>query len=351
MSRALRSPDEAAGPDGEVLSWFVRRQGHDWTTNDERDFQAWLAADPARRDRHARWEAHWRALDGLPAEAVDALRGRLAIDKARETARAAGAARPPSRRAAFTAAAGLAVVAMAGGGGLMAWQQWQAQPLFVQAYATQRGEQARVELPDGSQLWLDTATRLDVRYDRERREVALQEGQALFSVRADPARPFRVAAGPVDVTVVGTRFAVRHTPGIPGARGVRVSVEEGQVRSTLRHARGGPGSGGVLLAAGEQVVADEQGVLSPVATVSRGEVAPWREQRVSFVDMPLDQALAELERYGPTGLVVRDPAVAGLRLSGTFNPLDVATLRRVLPTALPVRLRTLGDTTELVSAR
>lgn len=72
---------------------------------------------------------------------------------------------------------------------------------------------------------------------------------------------------------------------------------------------------------------------------------------MSFVDTPLGHALAELERYGSTGLVLRDPTVAALRLSGTFDPRDARTLRSVLPGALPVRLQEQDGTTEVLPAR
>ncbi|MNT70569.1 fec operon regulator FecR [compost metagenome] len=82
----------------------------------------------------------------------------------------------------------------------------------------------------------------------------------------------------------------------------------------------------------------------------RDGIAPWREHRLSFVDTPLARALAELERYGSTGLVVNDPAVAALRLSGTFDPRDARTLRRALASALPVRLKEAGTVAEILPA-
>ena len=54
--------------------------------------------------------------------------------------------------------------------------------------------------------------------------------------------------------------------------------------------------------------------------------------------LPLSQALAEFERYGPTRLAVRDPAVAAMRLSGTFDPRHLDNFRKALPKVLPVRL-------------
>ena len=349
-------PEDAPGLRQDVLDWFIRRQRDGWSAQDETEFQAWLDADASHRQRYAQWESHWKALDGIPAADVAQLRRNLERDKAREANarqnRGHGLApQGVSRRRVFAPA--LAVASMAvlvGGAGLMAWNHWQALPVFAQAFSTQRGQQTEVPLPDGSRLRLDTATRLEVAYYRQRREVKLQDGQAVFNVQADAERPFHVLAGPVDVTVVGTRFSVRYTPGLPGIQGVQVAVEEGRVRVARRDGAPAGLSGAVDLTAGQQVAADPTGALGPVGAVSGDGIAPWRDSRVSFVNTPLAQALAELERYGNTGLTVRDPAVAALRLSGTFDPRDLKTLRRVLPNALPVRLRGMGGVTEIESA-
>ncbi len=334
-----------------VLAWCVRRGRDTWSPADEAGFQAWLAGSSDRREAWAEWEARWKALDGIPAEAIAALRSRLALDKARH---AAGAAAPAwaARRRLVPVLASVALAVVAGGSALLAWSHWQAQPVYAQVFASARGQQVEARLPDGSQLRLDTATRLEVTYYRQRREVKLIDGQALFSVQPDAARPFQVLAGPVGVTVVGTRFSVRYTPGIAGASGVRVAVEQGQVRVARLDAGDYESADAVHLTAGQEVQADARGVLSPAAPVASDDIAPWRRNRVSFVNTPLDQALAELGRYGSTQLVVRDPGVAQLRLSGTFDPRDVQTLRRVLPMALPVRLTATSEgQAEIVPAR
>lgn len=319
----------------QALAWFVRRRDAGWRGDEEAAFQAWLAADP----RHAAaWQGcamAWRTLDGMPADLAQGLRDRVAHRRPA----------PPTRRRLLAWSGGAAVLATAAGAGYFGWQQLQARPLELRSLATARGQQQAVQLSDGSRLRLDTATQLQVAYYRGRREVRLQEGQAVFEVRADAQRPFDVLAGPVRVRVVGTRFAVRYTPGLAGHDGVQVAVEEGRVQVAPAHGA----QAGTLLTAGQRVTADAQGLPGPVAAVPAEGIAPWRGQRLAFVDVPLAQALAELERYRVTGLVVRDPAVAALRLSGTFDPLATAALRQALPRVLPVRLRERDGQTEVLA--
>ncbi|MFC7208495.1 FecR family protein [Comamonas endophytica] len=232
------------------------------------------------------------------------------------------------------------MLALTGGGSYMAWDHWQRQPVFAQNFETLRGQQLNVQLPDGSQLRLDTATRVEVLLYRQRREVRLPEGQVAFAVQGDGTRPFDVLAGDTRVTVVGTRFSVRNTVGSP----VSVAVEEGRVR--VAAASDPDAAAAVLLTAGQQFVG---GAAGTVGAVAASGIAPWRDGRITLDNLPLSRALAEFERYGPTRMVVHDPAVAALRVSGTFDPRHLENFRRSLPQVLPVRLQEHGGQTEIVA--
>ncbi len=355
MTTDTPSSRHEPGPaEREALAWFVRSRGG-LSEREARELATWQAQDPAHAQALARWQDDWQRLDGLPAEGVHQLRAHLARDKA-----AAGRWLPARWSQAWNGmhwagtAAMAASVAVVAAGGLLAFHHWQQQPVFEKHIATRTGEQVDVQLPDGSSLRLDTATAIDVALFRQRREVRLPEGQAVFRVQGDATRPFDVLAGPLRITVVGTRFSVRNTPGIPGEEGVRVAVEEGRVRVARADAAASAQTPAVELVAGQQIASDATGQLGPVAAVPASGIAPWRESRVSFDNTPLAQALAEFGRYGPTRLAVRDPGVAALRLTGTFDPRRLDNFVRVLPQVLPVRLQPPqgggGAPTEIVSA-
>lgn len=328
--------------------WATRRhEGLDATA--EARFQQWLAADPAHAAAYAGLSQGLEGVRQLPHDRVQALR-----DSLRGPARATARPRPASaaRRAWLLdllprTAAAAAVAAMAGGGWL-GWDHWRAQPVFSRQYATARGQRLNVELPDGSTLQLDAATRAEVLVYRQRREVRLLDGQAMFAVSPDAARPFEVRAGAALITVVGTRFSVRHTQAGLDAGKTVVAVESGRVRVA---GTASAGQAPVELAAGQGVSADGQGRLQDIVALQPEGVAAWRTGRVSFNDTPLDQALAEFERYGDTGLLVRDPAVAALRLGGSFELRQVGAFAQALPYLLPVRLARRGAVTEIVAAR
>lgn len=339
-----------------AATWAARRRnGLDAQSNAE--LQEWLAADPRHADALADMDETFGEVGELPHGEVASLRTALPARPAPAPPRRAVRDGTPwwtgwPRMVPQTTIA--LVLALALGAGWLGWDRWQRQPTFVQAFATERGQQRSVTLPDaaggGSTLQLDTATRLEARLYRGHREVRLADGQAMFSVHADPARPFHVLAGQLRITVVGTRFSVRHTAsGIDAGKTV-VSVEEGHVRVSPNAPDGaGDAPAPVELSAGLMVVAGQDGRIGPATPVATAAIAPWRSGRISFEHTPLRDALAEFERYGRTGLVVRDPAVAALPVGGSYNLRQFQHFARALPEILPVRLVPAGELTEIVA--
>lgn len=221
---------------------------------------------------------------------------------------------------------------------MMGWHWWR-QPTFQGAYAAERGQRMQARLPDGTELSLDADTRVQVALYRNRREVHLAEGQFLLDVAPDRDKPFSVLAGAARVTVAGTRFEVRHRDSGAGAGTVSVSVDEGRVRveSAVADQAGVPGHAAELTR-GQGITVSASGAVGPVVTTSPAGIALWRKGLIRFADTPLAEALAEMERHGPTRMVIRDPAVAAMTIGGTYPIGRPDELARVLPLILPVRL-------------
>src|SRR6185312_11131352 len=75
-------------------------------------------------------------------------------------------------------------------------------------YTTAIGEQRTCKLQDGSMVYLNTDSRLEVDFSKAVREVRLVRGEALFVVEHDTRRPFIVRSGDTSVRAVGTQFNV-----------------------------------------------------------------------------------------------------------------------------------------------
>ena len=78
---------------------------------------------------------------------------------------------------------------------------------------TEKGQKTNITLPDGTRVWLNSASRLsyDNRYNLRSREVNLV-GEGYFEVAKDPERRFRVNTGNYTVEALGTAFNVKSYP-------------------------------------------------------------------------------------------------------------------------------------------
>ena len=278
-------------------------------------------------------------------------------------ARAPPAARSPTplrRHLAGVLAVALGSLLIGGVG--FGWWHWQSQPLFNDQFSTRRGQQREAALPDGSRLVLDTATVAEVALYRHRREVRLPEGQVLFEVTADAGKPFDVLAGATRVRVIGTRFSVRYAPSL-GSEAVEVAVLEGQVSVAPRGPdaapKSGPPSAGetpanrrpVDLHPGQVYRSDDRGGSGTVITAPIVSMAAWRHHRLVFEAAPLAAVLAEIDRYQPSGIRLRDAAAGELSVTASVDLREIRAFIRSLPLVLPIRVSAEADGSQVISLR
>jgi len=317
-------------------AWHTRAE-QGLSAAEQTQLQQWLDADPAHAAAFGRLQDGLRAVRALPPERTAHLRR---AGPSRQRARATLRERISTTLALRPAAlAFCCVTLLAVGAG---WKLWQTLPTYSASYSVERGQRRDITLPDGSQLTLDTSTRVEVALYRDHREVRLAQGQAMFNVARDPARPFTVQAGPARVTVLGTRFAVRCQACGEDRAQADVEVEEGHVRVEAQRRS-------TELHGGEAIQVYAAGGLGTVAAIQPGSVAPWRKGLIRFTSTPLAEAIREFERYAPVRLLIRDPEVAAMQIGGSYQANNPAAFAQVLPHILPVRLVQRADgTTEVI---
>ena len=187
-----------------------------------------------------------------------------------------------------------------------------------QTYATGVGELRTVTLSDGSKVELNARSRIKVKFSDARRDVELVEGQALFSVAKDAARPFIVRSGNTDVRAVGTQFDVNRK-----SSGTVVTVIEGTVavtRPVIEQATGAPAAPEVprvLLSPGDQVTATAQ-IIMPVKKANLAATNAWTEGLLMFDSAPLSEVVQEFNRHNLKPMVIMDERLSDLRISGIF---------------------------------
>jgi transmembrane sensor len=336
MKMTSSSTTKDVDPNDQAANDFLRRRDSSWTAADQAALDSRLANDRTFAEAYRRAEQSWQAV-GRHATSPELMALReQAIARARQASARRWSA--PGARSGYlgrwaTAAVILIVCAMV----------WQFSPYGYEPglYKTGIGEQKVVELSDHSHIALDARTQLRVRFSADARIVQLLEGQAQFSVAKDPARPFKVEAGSKTIVAVGTVFDVEYVD-----RQVHVAMVEGRV-AVLSHDSSGSltapdanstssNSLPIELNAGEalQVRADGASTLLPKADIEAATA--WRQGKVIFRDQTLAEAVHRLNRYSRQQVVIDDPALAQMKVSGVFDSGDAQAFAEAMQAYLPV---------------
>ena len=290
----------------QAAEWFVLLHSGEASPSEERAFEQWLARAP---EHERAWK---RALQvSQHAGSVPPALG------------AATLRRTSGRRAAVRALVLLMVAPPA------AWLTVRAVPWqrMTATHATATGEQRQLTLADGTRVWLDTQTAIDVAYDATQRLLTLKEGRIFVETAQDGAeRPFRVRTDHGMARAIGTRFTVAQGDGSSC-----VAVTQGAVEVTPRS-----GDGSVRLEAGQQVRFGKASI-GPV-TAAQPDAEKWSRGILAVDDMRLDVFLAEVGRYR-SGILRCDPAIAHLRITGAFQLRDTDAILQNLTHLLPVQAR------------
>lgn len=208
-------------------------------------------------------------------------------------------------------------------------------------YATARGEVRLIPLADGSSVTLNTLSRISVLFDSARRVVRLLDGEALFNVVYDAARPFVIDAGDAVITALGSQFLVSHL----AAEAVKVLVRDGEV--SLRHKT--LGSTTRLRANSFATLSGDTALHSrPVRPAEVTRALTWREGMLAFEDMPLPQAIAQFARYSDMRIVLDDPALNNETVTGLFSANDPEGFARAVASTFAVRFVKDGSEVHLI---
>ena len=201
------------------------------------------------------------------------------------------------------------------------WRGWMAD------YRTAVNQRRVVTLADGTRLTLNTSSAVNVVYDGAQRRIQLLAGEIFIATGKDAAqRPFFVDTPHGSLQALGTRFTVRLHEQYASA-----GVLEGAVAVLA-----GDGAQRLVLHPGEGAHFDGTGL-------HRQALAPyggaWLDGMLVARDMRLADFLAELSRYSdhPLGCA---PAIAGLRVSGSYPLADVGAILDAVSASLQLRRNT-----------
>ena len=314
------------------------------------EVREWLAADPAHRQALANLERVWRGSEAPPPEwDEDTAWGKVAAQLSvpeREASRPAKRWFAAGARFPWLGAAA-AVVLLFGSGMLVTWlARDRSAPAPMREVDTVRGQRAELRFPDGTRITLaaDSRLRFPGVFKGRTRDVYL-EGEALFRVTHDPARPFLVRAAGSVTEDLGTEFGLK---AYPGTGHVQVVVAEGKV--ALRPASA-PSTGGLVLTSNQlgRLTPDGRGTITDHVDVDR--YLGWSRGRLAFADVPLREVAAELAHWYDVEFEIPDSGVAARHLTASFGQEPLPDVLRIITLSLDIRYERVGATVVFLAKR
>lgn len=296
-------------PDYHVLQdaaqWFARHADGQLSDTEQLAWQQWL--------RHPEHAQAWGKVQRISAQMQ-----RLSADGAGRAAGDALARSTSSRRAVLK---GLALVL---GTGAIAWHSGRER--LGAGTAQQRttvGERRQLQLADGSTLWLNTDSAVDVDFSPGERALQLYRGEILIDARRE-ARPLMLHCPMGVLSSQQARLSLRLDD-----NDSRVDLYSGDMTLTT-------GAEVARVTAGQFVRFNSAGVLA--SGISDGGRQAWSTGMLMANERRLDEFLAELGRYRH-GHLGCDARVAGLKVVGAFPLADTERILDALAATLPVRVQ------------
>ncbi|QRM54361.1 FecR domain-containing protein [Sinorhizobium sp. BG8] len=283
----------------EAIEWIVRLQSGRSTQEDFDGFAAWRSRSEEHERAAQEAETIWNGIG-------------LAGSKVR--------ARTTSRRAVLGAG-----VLCLGSVGL-----WKAGVLGLGPsadFATAIAEQRRFALPDGSEMLLAGNSAVSLGFDERLRKLTLLQGQAMFTVAKDAARPFLVEANSGTTRAIGTIFNVDLRPSETVVSVVEGVVEVSTERMPTRS---------VQPKAEQRVRYTENGAPSEPEDIDPTMETAWQRGKLIFNRRPLEDVVAEIERYRRGEIVIARSQIRSMAVTGVFDLSEPDAVLQTIAETLPV---------------
>jgi len=243
---------------------------------------------------------------------------------------------------------------------------------------TKIGEHKSHIMPDGSTLWLNSSTKIEVHYNDAFRRIKLLTGEAHFEVAKDASRPFEVYANDRLVRAIGTAFSVHKVDDY-----IEVIVSEGTVElavidntlvvipddfqniiienninkrsnnkqlDLVQEEVPQPAKVKQILGkltAGQRIsIPVEHENISDVIELDTSEVTrslSWKEGKLVFAGESLEDVIQEITRHTKVKIDVLDPQLKSMRIGGQFQVGETDTLFYVLESGFGISVNKLND--------
>ncbi|MBW8687615.1 FecR family protein [Chitinophaga rhizophila] len=320
-------------PDIDVVIRYLEEPGNE---EHKRSLDEWLQLDAANLDIFLETKALWQG-EVLPAAAsydiahqwqlLDAQLTATSLPPVTATVTQVPASQPVAKgkvksmtvRVWWAAAAAAILVAAA----VIIYRQ----PAYIAQQTAQNTDS--LLLPDGTRLFLNahTSVKYPRNFQKNSREIFVQQGEVFVDVKHMPEKPFSVHLKNVDIEVLGTSFDVKETK-----QGVKVFVQSGKVKAVYRNGKKSviltPGEEAEMLLAGTTISTRHHRNNNPIA---------WKTGQLTFVDAPLSEVAEVLADYYKVNIVLKGDGLTDKKLLATFHKESLSEVLDILSKTLQVQ--------------
>jgi transmembrane sensor len=233
--------------------------------------------------------------------------------------------------------AGIAAIGLIIAGSIWLWNAMTSSPVQKNIVSTKNGSKSKIEMPDGTQVWLNVGSRIeyDGNYGKDNREITLI-GEAYFDVVHNEKKPFIIHTRAMNVKVLGTVFNVKAYPG----DGVsEAALIKGSIEVTFP---GRPEEKLILRPNDKIAVANKPGKAEetpqkpavqtrqekPEIMLAKVNYQPsdsiiietsWVKNKLIFRSKPFAELTKDMERWFNVNIQVQDNTVLDKKFTGTFS--------------------------------
>lgn len=163
--------------------------------------------------------------------------------------------------------------------------------------STPKGRQFQLVLPDGTRVWLNSASsiRYPTVFSGKERSVEIS-GEAYFEVAKNTAMPFKVNANrQAGIEVLGTHFNIN---AYENERSLNTTLLEGAI-AVYSVAGASVNSAKTIIKPGQQAIVDRQApaIITVVDHVNIEQIMAWKNGLFNFDGARLEDVLKQLERW------------------------------------------------------
>lgn len=179
--------------------------------------------------------------------------------------------------------------------------------------STPRGGQYRLQLPDGTKVWLNAASSIHypTAFTGKDRQVEIT-GEAYFEVAQEATRPFIVTAGNMEVKVLGTHFNIN---AYENETSINTTLLEGKVQieslTDQKQAK--------IITPGQMVKLNRAGEMKLVRRADVEEEVAWKNGLFIFHNDDLQSVMRKLARWYDVQVDYKENSVPESHFTGAIK--------------------------------